>query len=390
MSGRLSRRAAMIGGALALPGCATMAQTPVASAPLQRPPRLLLTPDRLMRITVCTRPFRAAGPRIEAEKLDDKRIVHNYGHGGAGWSLSWGSAAIAAELALQDNAQDVAVIGAGAMGLTTAVRLAQSGAKVTIYAKEMPPESRSARATGAWTPDTRIALADQAPTGFAERWEAMTRASYAAHLAYVGQDSDPVEWTERYALRDIASMAAGVVRPPYQVKGFASLHGRVDDLTPSFRDLGPTENPFPFARARYGVTMTFNVAVYAQTLLNNFLAMGGRIQRATFATPRDVAALPQRVIVNCTGYGAKSLWNDESLIPVRGQIAWLAPQREAHYGIYFRNINVLARRDGVVVQDGGAVDDSWGYGLDDETPDHAEFERALALTAPLFRDWPRV
>src|ERR1700731_127289 len=48
--------------------------------------------DRIFRITVCTRPFRAAGPRQDVERVGDKYIVHNYGHGGSGWSLSWGSA----------------------------------------------------------------------------------------------------------------------------------------------------------------------------------------------------------------------------------------------------------------------------------------------------------
>jgi hypothetical protein len=44
--------------------------------------------DRIFRITVCLRPFRAAGPRLDVERLGDKTVVHNYGHGGSGWSLS--------------------------------------------------------------------------------------------------------------------------------------------------------------------------------------------------------------------------------------------------------------------------------------------------------------
>ena len=51
------------------------------------------TADRLIDVSVCTRPFRPQGPRIEAERRYGKTIVHHYGHGGSGWSLSWGSAA---------------------------------------------------------------------------------------------------------------------------------------------------------------------------------------------------------------------------------------------------------------------------------------------------------
>src|SRR5947209_8461870 len=57
--------------------------------------------DRIFRITVCLRPFRAEGPRIEAERVGDKVVVHNYGHGGSGWSLSWGSSEIAVGKAME-------------------------------------------------------------------------------------------------------------------------------------------------------------------------------------------------------------------------------------------------------------------------------------------------
>lgn len=40
------------------------------------------------------RPFRKSGVRIERARLHDGRtVVHNYGHGGAGFTLSWGCAA---------------------------------------------------------------------------------------------------------------------------------------------------------------------------------------------------------------------------------------------------------------------------------------------------------
>jgi D-amino-acid oxidase len=38
--------------------------------------------------------------RLEAERSGNLTIVHNYGHGGSGVTLSWGCAEDAAELAL--------------------------------------------------------------------------------------------------------------------------------------------------------------------------------------------------------------------------------------------------------------------------------------------------
>ncbi|MGE5208750.1 MAG: FAD-dependent oxidoreductase [Alphaproteobacteria bacterium] len=47
------------------------------------------------------RPFRRTGVRLERDRLRDGRVViHNYGHGGAGFTLSWGCAREVFDLAL--------------------------------------------------------------------------------------------------------------------------------------------------------------------------------------------------------------------------------------------------------------------------------------------------
>ena len=73
--------------------------------------------ERVIRTTVGLRPHRRSGFVVKADKLDDKlddkTLVHNYGHGGAGMSLSWGTADLAAELALEQESRRAAVIGSG-------------------------------------------------------------------------------------------------------------------------------------------------------------------------------------------------------------------------------------------------------------------------------------
>src|SRR5665213_2906018 len=152
--------ALLLGG---LQGCATtFSGKGAAKAPgLQLVP-LRASTDRITRITVCTRPFRAQGPRLDTEQIGSKLVVHNYGHGGSGWSLSWGSSGVAVRKAMASGERDIAVIGCGALGLTSALLLQRAGARVTIYAKDLPPNVRSSLASGVWTPDSRICLEENA------------------------------------------------------------------------------------------------------------------------------------------------------------------------------------------------------------------------------------
>lgn len=161
--------------------------------------------DRIFRITVCLRPFRAVGPHMDVVKVGDKTVVTNYGHGGSGWSLSWGSADVVVRKAMEaaPGVKECAVIGAGALGLTTALTAQRMGYKVTIYAKETAPYIRSVRATGSWTPDSRVALSTDAPADFAALWERMARTSWAMYNSYLGVAGSPIEWTDRISFRMI-------------------------------------------------------------------------------------------------------------------------------------------------------------------------------------------
>ncbi len=335
------------------------------------PSTLLLSADRLERITICTRPFRAAGPRLEEEQLEGKRIIHNYGHGGAGWSLSWGCAEDILGM-LGPVTESVAVIGAGAIGLTTALRLSAAGIPTTIYAEKFPSETGSAKATGSWSPDSRVALATDIPEGFASHWERWARRSYAVHQHFGDITGDTVEYLPRYTVDHKKTAASRDATRTY-----ARLNSNLTDLTPAQENIDPAAYGFSMPFGRKEMKMTFNVAQYTQDIETAYRLRGGVFERRTLKDRRDVAALTQNVIVNCTGFGAKALFGDESLIPVRGQIAWLEAQPEAQYGIDFGGASALSRRDGIAIQDRGETDD-FGVGIHDETPDRAEFEAVLA------------
>ncbi len=366
----------------ALGGCTLDTRRRSDRPELELPP-LRIGADRISAITVCTRPFRAQGPRLEAERRGDKTVIHHYGHGGSGWSLSWGSGYEAMQLALATGERDFAVIGCGAIGLTTAVLLARTGARVTIYAKDLPPFTRSALATGMFTPDSRIALAEYVTPEFKRSWNDRARYSYRTYQSLLGLADQPVEYLDFYLVHGeqalVASKEANEDRP-----AFAQLEREL------LADLEPTKETFRAGTHTLGAhsltrstTLMFNLSAYTRLLMSEYRSTGGKIEVAEFTSPADFSRLTQKTLVNATGYGARALLNDESVIPVRGQLARTPPQEGIHYGLAYQDSVFVPRRDGFVFQVIGD-DDYYGYGIDTTTPDRGEAEHAIQTIRSLF------
>src|SRR4051794_19691958 len=119
-------------------------------------PRVNVAQDRIIRSICGLRPYRRSGFVVRPEKIGDTLVVHNYGHGGAGITLSWGTAKLAVDMGAPGYAGPVAVLGSGVVGLSTARLLQESGFNVTIYAKDLPPNTTSNVAGGWWYPVTLV------------------------------------------------------------------------------------------------------------------------------------------------------------------------------------------------------------------------------------------
>ena len=366
-----------------------------APAPLLHP--IQARADRIIDISVCTRPFRAQGPRIEAEQVGRQTVIHNYGHGGSGWSLSWGSAQFALQMALATREKRIAVIGCGAIGLSTARAAQRAGLRVRILCRDRPPEVRSSAATGVWSPASRICTEEYATPAFAQRWEMMARHSYKTFQNLLGLPGEPVEWCDNYVLFDeaaegipgaAASAASGAGTSAArhganEEPAYPDLMAQISDLRPRTQLLARGQHPFPVLHARRASQMVFNLPAYQHLLLDEFMRDGGEIEQRDFSSPRQFAALRERTVVNATGYGARGLLGDHSITPVRGQTARLVPQPEARYGLNYvgHNVAVVSRRDGILVQAQAAGD----FGNADTTPDRAASVAAVARLASLFK-----
>lgn len=334
--------------------------------PVRLPP-VLVSEDRIIRVDVGLRPYRASGFRLEREALGDKVLVHNYGHGGGGITLSWGAAKMAVDLGYDSSKPDVAVLGCGAVGLATARLLQERGANVRIYAKELPPNTTSNIAGAQWWPSSTFTEATATPEIRQRQFEA-ARFSFRRYQSLVG-DAYGVSWEINYSLSNSPNST-------YPAAPDDPMHALVVNL----RSLAPDEHNFPSPFVRQFDTMMIETPLYLRRMELDVRQVGGEIYVREFADISQVRALQERTIFNCTGLGAGQLFGDTEIEPVRGQLVILLPQPEIDYNVIGRGY-MFGRRDGIVL--GGTFEhDNWSLEPDPQTTANI-LERHRAIFDPM-------
>lgn len=376
--GRFSRRewlklSALSTGALALGGCGPgrtdiAPDHPVYPRPLSRRPyaRPRISADAVLRSVTGLRPFRPTGFRVEAVRMDGTLVVHNYGHGGGGVTLSWGSAALAVREVDTIEPDRAAVLGCGVIGLSTARLLQDRGWRVTIYARELPPHTTSNVAGALWGP-TSVFDPPRLTPAFEARFAEAARISHHAFRNLVGAGYG-VRWIEQFYL------GADPQPLPYYMR-------KLPDLYRSRRDLEPHEHPFPSPRARRILTLMIEPGVYLRRLMTEVRSAGGSIVVRDFGDLASVVALEEGVVFNCTGLGAGALFGDTEILPIKGQLAFLPPDPAVDYATTGGGSGVLymfPRSNGILL--GGTFD----RGNASRSPDSRETERIVNEHARLF------
>jgi hypothetical protein len=381
-----------LAGLVGLGATAQAAAAQTVRVPLMdRPPALApirAHVDRIYDIKCCIRPFRTKGPNLSVEQIGDATVVHNYGHAGEGWSLSWGSADMQVQKAMSFSPRRIAVIGCGIIGLTTAITAQKAGAEVTIYTRELLQRTRSVRANGVWGEGIG-ALASEAPANLGDIWERMARISLKTYRFYTGLAGNPIAWCDHYYLSDTPFDAPQPPPVPLPNGEFAPQQyrtpvSRIADLMPKLQVLTPDINPFPVKYATRTSKLFFNFSEYGHLLLRDFFAAGGKIVMRDFHSPGELAHLPEKMIINCPGYAAHDWWKDKAMIPIRGQTEWLVPQPEVNYGLTYRNVETRSKSDGIMVIAIGPNQGAKSWNNSNEFPDRAEAEEAVRVMEELF------
>jgi D-amino-acid oxidase len=355
-------------------GCASRktltAASPSPPAPLVQPAGInLAVPqisfDRVIRTTVGLRPHRDSGFVLKPEKLDEKVVIHDYGFGGTGMSLAWGCGAIAAGMALEHSERRAAVLGCGSPGLTAARQLQRRGFQVTIYTMTVPPDTTSNMSWAGFTPTTALIAPERRTPAWDAQFRQAAEISYRELQLLAGAPGYGVYWIDSYTATD------EVEQPP------TAEHAGEDDLLPDHlrpeRDrhvLGPGEHPFPTKYAVRTPGLAIEPSIYLEALVRDFLMFGGKIVIRKFDTPRDLMSLSESIVVNCTGLGSKTLFGDDELVPIKGQLTVCIPQPEVNYRAFHRApgeaaASINPRSDGLIIgnhQDRG----NWSLEVDEE------------------------
>ena len=311
--------------------------------------------DRVIRTIVGLRPFRPSGFILKSERLNDKTIIHNYGHGGGGVSLSWGTAKLAVDLALQTQETSFAVLGCGVIGLSTARLLQRKGFQVTIYAKDLPPETTSNVAGALWAP-VSVYEENKVTSEFINQFNLASKISHRMFQDFVGEKYG-VWWIKNYFLGDAFDFPGG------------------KELYPGFNKHHDAKIFFGSADVTEISTMMIEPPIYLNALTEDFYQAGGKIEVKHFNAKQDIELLGEKVIMNCTGLGSSKLFSDPELIPVRGQLSILLPQTEIDYSYVAPShdnlLYMFPRKDGIIL---GGTSEKENWSLE---PDAKESERIL-------------
>ncbi|MEA3079198.1 MAG: hypothetical protein QOF05_606, partial [Sphingomonadales bacterium] len=221
----LDRRSFAAGSAALLSGCATVGTRRISGCTPLAP--VLADESRVIRTMSGLRPYRRSGFVVRAEQLGEKRLVHNYGHGGAGITLSWGTSKLAAELGLQGHSGPVAVLGSGVVGLSTARLVQEAGFAVTVYAAALPPDTTSNIAGGQFHPFAAYHPGEVTPEFMAQFARALDY-SWRRYQIMVGEDYG-IRWLPTYVETDSPEAKTIATFPPIN------------------RMLSAAEHPFPWS-----------------------------------------------------------------------------------------------------------------------------------------------
>jgi len=261
--------------------------------------------------TVGHRPFREGGIRLEKEDKNGVTFVHNYGHGGAGLTLSWGTAHAAIDLVSSQikRSKEIVVIGGGVIGLTTSYILLKQGYSVSLYSDQFFPNNVSNIAGGLWSP-VSVDLSSQDSAAKAKLHSIQVQ-SYQIYEKLMNEG-----WPVRRIPMFVTEEA--------QEKSGLDLFHRMPEL---FNIVPHKKIPIEgVEQSGYEViTLLIDTPRYMAQLSEEAKRLGLKFLQRKFSTMDEIAneVGTGAIVFNSTGLGARELAKDSKVVPVRGDLIYI-------------------------------------------------------------------
>lgn len=342
-----------------------------------------LTPPQLSDAHIkeyitCIRAHRERIFNVSTQLLNDKLIFHNYGQGGAGWTFLFGCVnesirefekQIDHTISLKNKS--IAVIGTGCYGLLTAIILARKGFLVRIIAKETQ-DIPSYKAAGFFFPRARKSSTPQERASF----ESFGMESYRNYLS-ISNGTHPFFSNGAQLLPAYYGLDIDPGFTPY-------IQNKLIDP--------PQRVTIDFANGKAYDAMEYKtIFINATTMMQELERMRKELAiPITRSQIMEFGEIPESIVFNCAGMGAKKLTSDTRIIPVQGHLITLKNQPQLQYMINVKVIqkNPLGRlRDELIYfspKDEGILGITFLRGQDDLSANQHEFERLLQRCREFF------
>lgn len=271
-----------------------------------------LSDANVLRAVAGVRPCRRGGLRLEPERLGSqaggKLLIHNYGHGGCGVTIGLGTGDEVVRMVGERAGPGVpvAVLGAGAVGLMTALRLLEAGHPVRLIAEKPGTETVSVVAGAVWL-----------PTG-----------------VEFGRTPEEVARFHRILRRSMDGLRA--LPPSFGVEELPVFESARTPVSPEFFDNGTIDPPEDLASLPVGCdgrpgrtyrTLFMHTPRLIRALLDEVTALGATLERRRIGRVEEIAGLEEPVVVNCLAMGSRELFADSAMYPARGVLVLMKPQK---------------------------------------------------------------
>jgi D-amino-acid oxidase len=189
--------------------------------------------------------------------------------------------------------QEIIIIGCGVSALSSGIKLLERF-PVKIIAQQIPPNTTSDVAAAFWKPFKGLQQ---------ERIRQWSKISLDEFYLLANKVGSGV------SINTLIHLVGPEAEPPWWM-----------DLTHNSRPVTPAELPAGFSSGYAIEVPKIETPIYMPYLIQRFKELGGIIEQVK--EPLRISDLygKHRIIVNCTGIGARDFCSDSEVFPIRGQV----------------------------------------------------------------------